>query len=390
MRTRYPVIIILGIVLFCILTAETRAIPAFARKYKFSCTTCHSPFPRLKAFGEEFAGRGFRMDDPSKEPTRATYDVGDPLLKLVRELPLAIRIEGFASVKPDDKAKSDFEWPWVFKILSGGPITQTISYYFYFLVEQGEIVGLEDAYLQFNSIFSLPVDLLIGQFQVCDPMFKRELRLERYDYEILKANVGESAVDLTYDRGLMTMWHAPAGLEFTLGLINGNGIGLADESKNFDSDRYKNLSLRVSRMVEPVRLGFFAYLGKEKRESGMVNRTTYFGPDLVIDIGDRFQLSLEYLVRHDDDPFFAGNTGSKYATKGGFAELHFFPQGADGRWIVTALYNKVISDDKEAEIETMSLTLNHLIARNVRLLAEAGRDLQHKNTRLTIGFITAF
>ena len=27
---------------------------------------------------------------------------------------------------------------------------------------------------------------MVGQFQVCDPLFKRELRLERYDYEIFK------------------------------------------------------------------------------------------------------------------------------------------------------------------------------------------------------------
>ena len=29
------------------------AIPAFARKYDTSCLTCHAPFPRLKAYGEE-------------------------------------------------------------------------------------------------------------------------------------------------------------------------------------------------------------------------------------------------------------------------------------------------------------------------------------------------
>ncbi|MDZ7763881.1 MAG: hypothetical protein U5K00_05575 [Melioribacteraceae bacterium] len=29
------------------------AIPAFARKYDMSCTTCHTPFPKLKAYGDE-------------------------------------------------------------------------------------------------------------------------------------------------------------------------------------------------------------------------------------------------------------------------------------------------------------------------------------------------
>ena len=35
---------------------QAEAIPAFARQHKISCTTCHAPFPRLKDFGEEFAG----------------------------------------------------------------------------------------------------------------------------------------------------------------------------------------------------------------------------------------------------------------------------------------------------------------------------------------------
>ena len=63
-----------------VVTAPAEAIPAFARKYQFSCSTCHAPVPRLKPFGEAFAARGFRLEDPSQEPPRATYDVGDPTL----------------------------------------------------------------------------------------------------------------------------------------------------------------------------------------------------------------------------------------------------------------------------------------------------------------------
>ena len=39
------------------------AMPAFARKYQMSCKTCHSPFPKLKPYGEEFAGNGFVLKD---------------------------------------------------------------------------------------------------------------------------------------------------------------------------------------------------------------------------------------------------------------------------------------------------------------------------------------
>ena len=107
---------------------EAEAIPAFARKYQQSCSTCHGPFPRLKPDGEEFAARGFRLEDPAQEPPRAEHDVGDPLLKLPRDLPLAVRVEGHAEVGVDAASEADFETPYVFKILSGGPITPKVSY----------------------------------------------------------------------------------------------------------------------------------------------------------------------------------------------------------------------------------------------------------------------
>jgi hypothetical protein len=367
------------------------AIPAFARKYQLSCSTCHAPFPRLKPYGEEFGARGFRMEDPSKEPVRAVYDVGDPLLKLAREVPLAIRMDLFASWKevPEHSSQLDFEWPWSLKLLSGGQITDHMSYYFYGILEQGESIKLEDTFLQFNSIFHLPLDLTIGQFQVSDPMFKRELRLERNDYAIFGARVGDMPTNLTYDRGLILTWHAPAELDVVAQVLNGNGIDPAVDD-NFDDNSLKNAALRVARSFGPVRVGLLGYWGKEKSPDGISSKVTYVGPDLVADLGESWQLNLEYLQRTDDDPYFTGLAGPDVETNGGFAELHFFPQGQDGRWVLSALYNKVDSDDPAACVENASLTLNYLLARNVRLLAEAAHDLDTSADRVTIGVVTAF
>lgn len=388
---------------------DAQAIPAFARKYQFSCTTCHAPFPRLKPFGEEFAARGFRME-AGQEPTRAFFDVGDPLLTLPRDLPLAARMEGYLSWKEDSAAESDVEWPWVWKILSGGPISPRASYYFYFLMERGEVVGLEDAYLQLNDVLGSGFDLIGGQFQVCDPLFKRELRLERFDYLIFKTQVGLVPVDLTYDRGLMLMRTLPGEVDMVAMALNGNGIAAAEDAgvsdfKNHDQDKQKNFALRLARQFGPVRLGAFGYYGKaeavegEAAEACVKNETFYAGPDLVVDFGDKAQLNVQFLYREDDDPFFGG-AENKHCTRGGFGELHWFPRGQDGRWALSALYNRVTSrgfvpeeyaaDYASPDRETASLTVNRLINRNLRLLVEGGRDLEAEKTRVSVGLITAF
>lgn len=365
----------------------SEAIPAFARRYRLSCSTCHAPFPRLKPYGDEFAARGFRMA-PGQEPARASLDVGDPLLLLPRDIPLAMRLEGFASWNQDAAAEADVEYPYVFKILSGGPIAKKVSYYVYFIVEKGEVEGLEDAYLQVNGIFGSPVDLIVGQFQVSDPLFKRELRLERLDYEVFNATVGDSRVKLTYDRGLMALWTAPGKVDVVLEVVNGNGI--KDPAAEFDRDSYKNVALRLARAFGRVRVGLFGYTGKENGEVGGVNRTTYLGPDLVVDFSRKLQLNLEFLERRDDDPLFTGESPGDVVTRGGFAELVWLPLGEDGRLALSALYNRIDSDLDPSDGESAALAVSWLLARNVRFSGELGRDFEAEASRVSLGLIAAF
>jgi len=48
---------------------EVEAIPAFARKYGFSCEICHSPsFPKLNDFGNRFRDRGFQTETDKDSP----------------------------------------------------------------------------------------------------------------------------------------------------------------------------------------------------------------------------------------------------------------------------------------------------------------------------------
>lgn len=362
------------------------AIPAFARKYRVSCSTCHDPFPRLKPFGEEFAANGFRMPDPSQEPTRDTYDTGDPMLHLVRSVPLAVRMEGFLAAHENATAEADFEAPWVFKLLSGGPIAPKVSYYVYFILEKGEVEGLEDAYFHFSKLFGSGVDLIFGQFQVSDPLFKRELRLERNDYDIYRARVGEASANLTYDRGAMFFGTLPGDVDTVFEVVNGNGIPKGE----FDNDSNKNLALRLAREFGPVRVGLFGYWGKEEVASGASDEIVYWGPDLRIAPGGRWEINLQYLERTDDDPFFTGASAPRFETRGGFVELLYFPQGADGRWSLAALYNKIDSDDTAAVVEDCSLTVNHLAARNIRMLLEAGHDFDRSESHVSVGVIAAF
>lgn len=369
------------------MATDALAIPAFARKYDMSCTTCHAPFPKLKPFGEEFAGNGFQLI--GQEPPRYLRETGDDQLTLMREFPLAIRFEAFGRWLPQTAKRTDLQTPYGIKLLSGGQIAKDVSYYLYFFMgERGEVAGLEDAFIMFNNVFGTQLDVTVGQFQSSDPLFKRELRLSFEDYEIYRVKPGLSETNLTYDRGLIFSYGFSTGTDVVLEVLNGNGIGPADGAKNFDADLLKNVMLRVSQDAgEHVRVGAFGYAGSEKLY-GVQNDIRMFGPDVTVTVGP-FELNAQALRRIDDHPYFL-SPRRESTTDGGFAELLYMPEDDRSRWYVGALYNHVTSDLAGLDYRTASLTGGYLLGRNLRLMAEYGLDLENTAHRMTVGIVAAF
>jgi hypothetical protein len=346
-----------------------QAMPAFARKYSMSCKTCHAPFPKLKPYGEEFAANGFVIKD--KATPRYNVDTGDSLLSLLREVPIALRLEGFLNYNNANSRKLDFGAPHILKIISGGELFKNVSYYFYFFFsEKGEIAGVEDAFVMFNDVFHTGVGLTVGQFQVADPMFKREIRLPYEDYAVYGARPGASNIDLTYDRGVMLTYGLPTGTDLTVEVVNGNGIGQGNIFSNFDDDKYKNVMVRLSQAVAPaVRVGGFGYLGKESPE-GIDNSVWMAGADATLK-AKPFELNLQYMERRDTNPFFADVLPlERIATRGAFAELVYMPKGDDSRWYAAGLFNWVDSDLSDLFYTSMTAHYGYLLRRNVRLVLE--------------------
>jgi len=385
-------LVFVGILMLIQATAvELQAIPAFARKYQMTCKTCHSPFPKLKPYGNEFAANGFVIKD--KDAPRYFVDTGDDFLSLLRDVPFALRLEGFFAYNNSDSKQWDFTSPYLLKFLSGGEITKNISYFFYFFFsEQGEVAGIEDAFVMFNDIFGSDLDFYIGQFQVSDPLFKREIRLTFENYQIYSTKVGESKVDLTYDRGVMLTYGFPSGTDFTIEVLNGTGIGEANVFRNFDNDKYKNFVFRVSQdLGDYFRVGGLSYLGKEEQE-GIGNSLWMLGADATI-TAKPFELNLQYVERRDDNPFFIADFNELTKTRGGFGELIYLPKGDDSKWYLAGLYNWVNSQIDELDYSSVTVHYGRLLRRNIRATAELTYvfdSIYKDHARLAFGLVTAF
>lgn len=240
--------------------------------------------------------------------------------------------------------------------------------------------------MQVSDVFGLPVNVLAGQFQLSDPIVKRELRLQRMDYEILRVRPGESLVDLTYDRGVALAGGAGPVSAIVM-VTNGTGIGEADPG--YDVDARKNVALHVAADAGPVRIGLFG-LAASAEALGETNDTFYWGPQLDVTVREGLQLSGAWLERRDSNASFTPGGAEDLVTRGGWAQVTWMPAGVDGRWATVAMYQRVASDVFALDREAAAVAGSWLLRRNVRLTAEVDYDFEVEAWSGSVGTVVAY
>src|SRR5260370_38983105 len=123
------------------------AIPAFARKYQTSCSTCHNNFPELNDFGEAFKKNGFKFpkDDETfvKElplllgaaAQREAFPKAVYPAQIPGYIPISFRYEGFASLNSKRPLtlgflpRTDLFTPNTLTILAAGSFGENLSFW---------------------------------------------------------------------------------------------------------------------------------------------------------------------------------------------------------------------------------------------------------------------
>jgi len=120
---------------------HAREIPAFARKYRTACTTCHVAPPKLNVLGEAFRLNGYRFPDNDallrqdtpialgQEPWKALWPRAVWPSSLPETLPLAVRIVNDVSRErqPGDKTRVDLRFPNEVYLLGAATLDDQIS-----------------------------------------------------------------------------------------------------------------------------------------------------------------------------------------------------------------------------------------------------------------------
>ena len=261
----------ISVVIFLFLPQVSSAIPAFARQYGTSCSTCHSDFPKLNDFGKAFKDAGFKFptDDAGLLKIPNTL-LGAPAQK---ELfphtiwpgsipglpPIGLRMNTFFQktagnrgnfdtlVPPGTVApfipKTDFS-TGLFSIFTAGNFGSEIAFW----VDEDLSVagdnasgGLGDGYLKFHNIgrlIKLPKDTLnlrVGRFELDLPVSQaRNINISGYDVWD-QANIGNQNPAFAQNNvnNQFTMADAMNGVEISGGHYYGGyhySLALVDQN----------------------------------------------------------------------------------------------------------------------------------------------------------------
>ena len=384
------------ILIVLMIPTKSEALPAFARTYNMSCIACHAAFPRLNEFGEQFVSDNYRLPNWKD----STVETGDEMLALPDSVPLALRTQAFVQAREAEtidiingdtiSADTDFQSPYLIKLLSSAPLSDHISYYFYAIfAEKGDngSVIVEDAWFSHDDVFGSEISLMLGQFQVSDLMFPRETRLTFQDFMVYRM------AGLTYDRG--TIFGYTAGpVDLSLGLVNGNGIsenhtinspGYKRPDHLFDNNSGKAVFGRVGGDIAGVNLGLFGYSGTQKNATGIAgtdsgDRDTdkvSYGVDLSGKFGYKTYWFAQ-LLQNDWDEFISTNT--KYSWFGSFVGVDYIHSD---HWAYSLLYNYADANDLKntdtvyegIDINSITLSASYYFMRNVKGVIEVNLDL---------------
>ena len=395
--TRLAAVASLIIASLLVLAETAQAMPAFAREYGVSCNVCHAAYPRLNDFGETFAGdMNYRMANWRDH----TVPTGDETLALPKTLPLAARAQAFVqardaeSIDPVSGAVTadsslDFQAPYLLKLLSSAPLSDNISYYFYMIfAEKGantEVI-VEDAWFSYDDLFNSGVGLMLGQFQVSDLMFPREIRLTFQDFMAYRF------AGITYDRGVL-FGRGFGPLDVSLGFVNGNGIeqnfnvtspGYRRPDHLFDNDTGKSVFGRLGTDIGPASLGLFGLFGEQRNVTGPAgtesgDRDTdkiVFGVDASGQIGGGWYWFGQVLWNRWDgflDP------AVDYEWTAGFAGVDYI---YSDKWVFSALVNLADAGDLDntdtiyegIEMRTLTFAAAYYFMRNVKGVVELNVD----------------
>jgi hypothetical protein len=343
----------LAVILVTLWTGTSYGIPAFARKYKTSCATCHNGFPKLNAFGEAYRRNGYQFPggadaEFTKEEPVSLGSEGNkkafPDAIWPGTLPGSSPISLFLNGEMDYNPKVDPRFTFgglgsSIEAVAAGTLGEDLSFWGHLIVNSDGTAELNRIFLIFSNIVgdSYALNARVG---VIEPgLFSFSTHRAWMEGFWLTTRPFSSDMAWTIEetqKGIELNGMAAGRFGWNAGIVEGFGAPHSDKDF-YGHVTYKFGGLPLDGVVEggpapnnpkpyfdnSLTVGAFGYAGKATLgpdSAQQENTFTMFGAD-VNAYYDQFNLFGGFGIRHDNSPFLGDPMLQSANTVVWFAQL---------------------------------------------------------------------
>ncbi len=356
-------------------TAE--AVSQFSRKYKVECSICHTVFPRLNAFGEEFMFNGFQW--PGEKPDGdkvGKEELSDDLFIdqvgnwLGARLSLtAVEYESNGLTKNgEDQYSLNFGNSNWLQLFVAGTIFKNVSI---FIEQEFEESGSKFSWfhLFFTNLGGTYANLQVGRLSPVDftPVSDRLRIWQKSDIMNIKSSggAGENSVNVRSSRPGIQYYGYAGPVVWFGGLDNGKDFSDTDRAKNYWAGARLFVPFNKEGPFGGTSIGYHFYQGIDNAAAAVLeNDFKRHTLSANIRYQDHYDLQFVYQFARDEN-FTLTSVPTPLSFDG------FTVTGAYWRdnWYAILQYDQVNSGDSPllAEVNKLSPSLWYLFRNNFKL-----------------------
>lgn len=327
-------------VILMILTIQpSHAIPAFARKYSFACAMCHTVWPRLNDFGQQFRLNGYQLTGQESKEI--------PVWQLPG-VPISLRTAaGYTSdtFSPSgtEAATNQFEVNGL-DILGGGLLGKNKGFYLAYLPPITASNGLEGQDAEFEQANAILSHLTkntwlngrVGRFEAAYvPISQvRSITISPYEIYTFNGSPGLSPPSTVGSLNTFALADPATGIELTgwngspweyaFGFTNGSA---ENNTNDGPSDVYLHGAYIIGSgfgQTSGQRLGLMGYFGNARAlNTGVRAPFTRWGFDASLNSGP-YNAEIQFVQGNDNGAFNVFAPGTLYQFNGGFVQVNQF------------------------------------------------------------------
>lgn len=383
--------VILTVFIAVLFPTTSEAIPAFARKSNMACSTCHTAWPALNAFGRQYKEHGYRLghlEVPSKTISKD--------LSWEESLPISVMLVA----RPYDKKKSGKSKNRAIhevELMVAGPMGKKMSGFFEVEAEdedknaRGFETGVSTAALTYNMHEYAHLQFSWGGIAWFDPYnsYSNHLRLTRGSNAVIDRPFGGADNDgkLKDSRQNTTLYGRPLPKFFY-------GLSLSGDAGDSEGVEGDTVTLRVAFDVAPyLTIGALGINGTCTANAGnclverKYKRTAF---DIQSEFSG-FTLNAATVEAEDDN---AAATASVKRDACYIQAFYTFMKGARATWVPLIRLDKYDNSAGLKDVKEYTISVNYYFTENIRgmleLVDKNGGISSQDDERVTLQLYASF